>query len=97
MPGASGRVENIPFSAPSRSSTPVPTLPLSVASSEIQPAAEPLAFELEDEDAALLGHTTGAEEDSADASETMPLWVVPLLIAAVRPPNLAAANLAASP
>lgn len=78
------------FSAPSHSSTAAPTLPLSVAGGGIQPEAAPLAFETEGEDTALLGHNDGAVNDSVEAAEAMPLWVLPLLIAAVRPPNHAA-------
>lgn len=80
-------MEEIQSSAPSRSPAPAHTLaaPLAAASGEIEPA--PLAFELEDEDVALLGRTDDGEQYSADAAEPMPLWVVPLLTAAVRPPT----------
>lgn len=90
-------MEKTPFSALSRGSTPVPTMLVALPAADEETASElsepvpfELAFELEDDDAALLGHTGGADDDS-DAAEPMPLWVVPLLVAAVRPPNLATA------
>jgi len=44
----------------------------------------PLAFELEDEGAALIGHSNDGEEVTKPDAHHMPIWVLPLLIAAVR-------------
>lgn len=43
-----------------------------------------LVFELEDEGAALIGHSSEEDEDTKPAAHHMPLWALPLLFIAVR-------------
>lgn len=54
-----------------------------VAHSEIAPA--PLAFELEDEGASLIGDKGSYDEQRAVSPLPMPIWVFPVLVAAVCP------------